>query len=123
MLGSSGIVLKWKAFERDDERIQGDTEISYDQNEYLIELGNEGVYHNSEILKILATTSNIWRELCFCRYCSKRGEDLTIDHVQAASRGGGWEWENLVKFRSRICDHFCITSTTEYYSCEHQSVL
>ncbi|KAH8931470.1 hypothetical protein BDL97_19G022800 [Sphagnum fallax] len=30
-----------------------------------------------------------------CRYCGAR-EDLTMDHVLAASRGGKWEWENLV---------------------------
>lgn len=30
-----------------------------------------------------------------CRYCSC-GDDLTIDHVIPISRGGKWEWENLV---------------------------
>jgi len=31
-----------------------------------------------------------------CRYCSSR-ENLTIDHVIPISRGGKWEWENLVR--------------------------
>lgn len=30
-----------------------------------------------------------------CRYCGSR-KDLTMDHVHPASKGGGWEWENLV---------------------------
>ena len=29
------------------------------------------------------------------RYCSSR-ENLTIDHVFPAARGGEWKWENLV---------------------------
>jgi hypothetical protein len=31
-----------------------------------------------------------------CRYCSS-GDNLTIDHVIPISRGGKWEWENLVR--------------------------
>lgn len=31
-----------------------------------------------------------------CRYCSSR-ENLTIDHIIPISRGGKWEWENLVR--------------------------
>jgi hypothetical protein len=34
------------------------------------------------------------------RYCTSE-ENLTIDHVYAASRGGGWTWENLVSFLTR----------------------
>jgi len=30
------------------------------------------------------------------RYCSSQ-ENLTIDHVLPAARGGDWKWENLVR--------------------------
>ncbi|KAG0590535.1 hypothetical protein KC19_1G107100 [Ceratodon purpureus] len=48
-------------------------------------------------VKLTLNRNNIFlRDKFRCQYCNKRGEDLTIDHVLAASRGGGWEWENLV---------------------------
>ncbi|CAK9212559.1 unnamed protein product [Sphagnum troendelagicum] len=37
----------------------------------------------------------LFRDKFKCQYCGAR-EDLTMDHVLAASRGGKWEWENLV---------------------------
>lgn len=42
-----------------------------------------------------------------CRYCSS-GENLTIDHVIPISRGGKWEWENLVceSSTSTICSFY-----------------
>lgn len=30
-----------------------------------------------------------------CRYCGC-GSDLTVDHVKPVSKGGLWEWSNLV---------------------------
>lgn len=51
----------------------------------------------SRKVKLTLNRNNIFlRDKFRCQYCNKRGEDLTIDHVTAASRGGGWEWENLV---------------------------
>lgn len=48
-------------------------------------------------VKLTLNRNNIFlRDKFRCQYCNKRGEDLTVDHVLAASRGGGWEWENLV---------------------------
>uniref|UniRef100_A0A7I4F1G2 HNH domain-containing protein n=1 Tax=Physcomitrium patens TaxID=3218 RepID=A0A7I4F1G2_PHYPA len=50
-------------------------------------------------VKLSLNRNNIFlRDKFKCQYCSKREEDMTIDHVLAASRGGGWEWENLVKW-------------------------
>jgi 5-methylcytosine-specific restriction endonuclease McrA len=31
-----------------------------------------------------------------CQYCTKRGEQLTLDHIIPRSRGGVDSWENLV---------------------------
>jgi 5-methylcytosine-specific restriction endonuclease McrA len=31
-----------------------------------------------------------------CQYCSRRGNDLTLDHVLPRSRGGPTSWENVV---------------------------
>lgn len=48
-------------------------------------------------VKLSLNRNNVFlRDKFRCQYCNKRGDDLTIDHVLAASRGGGWEWENLV---------------------------
>lgn len=47
-------------------------------------------------MKITLNRKNIFmRDKYKCQYCSAE-ENLTIDHVYAASRGGGWTWENLV---------------------------
>ncbi|CAM6062363.1 unnamed protein product [Sphagnum tenellum] len=37
----------------------------------------------------------LYRDRFKCQYCGAR-DNLTMDHVLAASRGGKWEWENLV---------------------------
>ncbi|KAL3678255.1 hypothetical protein R1sor_021211 [Riccia sorocarpa] len=43
----------------------------------------------------VARRSLKWKKINACRwYCYSR-ENLTIDHVVAVSRGGGWTWDNL----------------------------
>ncbi|BBM97594.1 hypothetical protein MPTK1_1g06840 [Marchantia polymorpha subsp. ruderalis] len=49
-----------------------------------------------KMVKLTLNRSNVFmRDKFCCQYCTSR-ENLTIDHVQAASRGGGWTWDNLV---------------------------
>ncbi|GAY39903.1 hypothetical protein CUMW_047930 [Citrus unshiu] len=43
----------------------------------------------------LSRKNLMYRDNFTCQYCSSR-ENLTIDHVVPASRGGEWKWENLV---------------------------
>ncbi|MCA9842596.1 MAG: HNH endonuclease [Cyanobacteria bacterium HKST-UBA03] len=44
------------------------------------------------------------RDKYTCQYCSRRGHNLTIDHVLPRSRGGRDEWENCV-----VACHHCNT--------------
>ena len=47
--------------------------------------------------EIPITRKNILeRDRHSCQYCSKRGEQLTLDHIVPKSRGGADSWENLV---------------------------
>lgn len=47
--------------------------------------------------EIPLTRKNILeRDRHTCQYCSKRGEQLTLDHIMPKSRGGPESWENLV---------------------------
>ena len=47
--------------------------------------------------EIPLTRKNILeRDRHTCQYCSKRGEQLTLDHIVPKSRGGADSWENLV---------------------------
>ncbi|XP_044955940.1 uncharacterized protein LOC123406984 [Hordeum vulgare subsp. vulgare] len=48
----------------------------------------------------LSRKNILFRDGFSCQYCSSE-DDLTIDHVIPASRGGKWEWENLVTACSR----------------------
>jgi hypothetical protein len=50
-----------------------------------------------------------------CRYCSS-GDNLTIDHVIPISRGGKWEWDNLVcgSSASILSSHFVYTGFSEF---------
>ncbi|XP_022719264.1 uncharacterized protein LOC111277236 isoform X2 [Durio zibethinus] len=43
----------------------------------------------------LSRKNVLFRDNFTCQYCSAR-ENLTIDHVLPAARGGEWKWENLV---------------------------
>ncbi|KAJ3669922.1 hypothetical protein LUZ60_010246 [Juncus effusus] len=43
----------------------------------------------------LSRKNILFRDKFTCQYCSSR-ENLTIDHVMPISRGGQWQWENLV---------------------------
>ncbi|XP_011622763.1 uncharacterized protein LOC18421442 isoform X2 [Amborella trichopoda] len=43
----------------------------------------------------LSRKNIFYRDSFACQYCSST-ENLTIDHVLPISRGGEWEWENLV---------------------------
>ena len=36
------------------------------------------------------------RDKHICQYCSRKGGELTVDHVMPRSRGGEDSWENLV---------------------------
>ncbi|CAM6105888.1 unnamed protein product [Calypogeia fissa] len=46
--------------------------------------------------RITLNRKNIFmRDKYRCQYCNS-DDNLTIDHVYAASKGGGWTWENLV---------------------------
>lgn len=47
-------------------------------------------------VKLSLSRNNIFlRDKFKCQYCGCK-ERLTIDHVKAVSRGGGWSWDNLV---------------------------
>ncbi|KAL3701041.1 hypothetical protein R1sor_019063 [Riccia sorocarpa] len=49
-----------------------------------------------KMVKLNLNRSNVFlRDKFRCQYCYSR-ENLTIDHVVAVSRGGGWTWDNLV---------------------------
>jgi len=48
----------------------------------------------------LSRKNILFRDGFTCQYCSSE-DDLTIDHVIPASRGGKWDWENLVTACSR----------------------
>ncbi|HEV2527991.1 MAG TPA: HNH endonuclease [Thermomicrobiales bacterium] len=39
-----------------------------------------------------------------CQYCGRHGGDLTIDHINPRSLGGGHSWENLVT-ACKSCNH------------------
>lgn len=39
-----------------------------------------------------------------CQYCGRQGGDLTIDHVNPRSLGGGHSWDNLVT-ACKLCNH------------------
>ncbi|XP_058105900.1 uncharacterized protein LOC131249264 [Magnolia sinica] len=43
----------------------------------------------------LSRKNIFFRDVFTCQYCSSR-DNLTIDHVLPVSRGGEWNWENLV---------------------------
>ncbi|PON86875.1 HNH endonuclease [Trema orientale] len=57
--------------------------------------------HLLQVVKRRRINSNLSRKNILhrdgytCQYCSSR-ENLTIDHVIPAARGGEWKWENLV---------------------------
>jgi len=45
-----------------------------------------------EVVPAIGTSA---RSLAAHRYCGS-GQDLTVDHVKPVSKGGLWEWSNLV---------------------------
>ncbi|KAJ4979986.1 hypothetical protein NE237_010766 [Protea cynaroides] len=53
------------------------------------------VVKRRRVRKTLSRKNIFYRDMFACQYCSSR-ESLTIDHVLPISRGGEWEWENLV---------------------------
>ncbi|KAK9155069.1 hypothetical protein Sjap_002549 [Stephania japonica] len=53
------------------------------------------VVKRRRIKQNLSRKSIFFRDMFTCQYCRSR-ENLTIDHVLPISRGGEWEWENLV---------------------------
>ncbi|TVU41579.1 hypothetical protein EJB05_15109, partial [Eragrostis curvula] len=58
------------------------------------------VVKRRRVKQSLSRKNIIYRDGFTCQYCSS-GENLTIDHVIPISRGGKWEWENLVAACSR----------------------
>lgn len=44
------------------------------------------------------------RDAFTCQYCGRQGGDLTIDHINPRSLGGGHSWENLVT-ACKGCNH------------------
>ncbi|GJN10178.1 hypothetical protein PR202_ga28250 [Eleusine coracana subsp. coracana] len=58
------------------------------------------VKRRRRVKQSLSRKNIIYRDGFTCQYCSS-GENLTIDHVIPISRGGKWEWENLVTACSR----------------------
>ncbi|TVU41628.1 hypothetical protein EJB05_15163, partial [Eragrostis curvula] len=58
------------------------------------------VVKRRRVKQSLSRKNIIYRDGFTCQYCSS-GENLTIDHVIPISRGGKWEWENLVTACSR----------------------
>ncbi|GMN38930.1 hypothetical protein TIFTF001_008172 [Ficus carica] len=61
----------------------------------------EKVPHLLQVVKRRRIKSNLsrknilYRDSYTCQYCSSR-DNLTIDHVIPAARGGEWSWQNLV---------------------------
>ncbi|PIA59903.1 hypothetical protein AQUCO_00400640v1 [Aquilegia coerulea] len=53
------------------------------------------VVKRRRIRQSLSRKNIFFRDAFTCQYCSSR-ESLTIDHVLPVSKGGEWEWENLV---------------------------
>ncbi|GMY14231.1 HNH endonuclease [Fagus crenata] len=53
------------------------------------------VVKRRRIKNTLSRKNILYRDNYTCQYCSSR-ENLTIDHVLPAARGGQWKWENLV---------------------------
>ncbi|KAL5767934.1 hypothetical protein ACOSQ2_014717 [Xanthoceras sorbifolium] len=53
------------------------------------------VVRRRRIKSNLSRKNILYRDSYTCQYCSSR-ENLTIDHVLPAARGGEWKWENLV---------------------------
>ncbi|KAF9608294.1 hypothetical protein IFM89_008579 [Coptis chinensis] len=53
------------------------------------------VVKRRRIRQHLSRKNIFFRDAFICQYCSSR-ESLTVDHVLPISRGGEWEWENLV---------------------------
>ncbi|KAG2686308.1 hypothetical protein I3760_09G001000 [Carya illinoinensis] len=62
------------------------------------------VPHLLQVIKRRRIKSNLsrknilYRDNYTCQYCSSH-ENLTIDHVLPAARGGQWKWENLIDKR------------------------
>ncbi|KAL5720563.1 hypothetical protein ACHQM5_013226 [Ranunculus cassubicifolius] len=53
------------------------------------------VVKRRRVKQTLSRKSIFFRDAFTCQYCSSR-ESLTVDHVVPITRGGEWEWENLV---------------------------
>jgi len=47
------------------------------------------------LLRSVPAISNSARSFAAHRYCGS-GQDLTVDHVKPVSKGGLWDWSNLV---------------------------
>ncbi|TKW30628.1 hypothetical protein SEVIR_2G050400v4 [Setaria viridis] len=58
------------------------------------------VVKRRRVKQSLSRKNILYRDEFTCQYCSSR-DNLTIDHVIPISRGGKWEWENLVTACSR----------------------
>ncbi|CAL5076669.1 unnamed protein product [Urochloa decumbens] len=58
------------------------------------------VVKRRRIKQSLSRKNILYRDEFTCQYCSS-GDNLTIDHVIPISRGGKWEWDNLVTACSR----------------------
>lgn len=58
------------------------------------------VVKRRRVKQCLSRKNILYRDGFSCQYCSSE-DDLTIDHVIPTSRGGKWEWENLVAACSR----------------------
>ncbi|XP_056691363.1 uncharacterized protein [Spinacia oleracea] len=53
------------------------------------------VMKRKRVRNVLSRKTIFYRDDYMCQYC-KTTNSLTIDHVVPISRGGKWEWENLV---------------------------
>ncbi|KAM0895896.1 hypothetical protein ACQ4PT_023550 [Festuca glaucescens] len=58
------------------------------------------VVKRRRVKQCLSRKNILYRDNFTCQYCPSE-DDLTIDHVIPTSRGGKWEWENLVTACSR----------------------
>lgn len=58
------------------------------------------VMKRRRVKQCLSRKNILYRDGFTCQYCPSE-DDLTIDHVIPTSRGGKWEWENLVTACSR----------------------
>ncbi|XP_051207545.1 uncharacterized protein [Lolium perenne] len=58
------------------------------------------VMKRRRVKQCLSRKNILYRDDFTCQYCPSE-DDLTIDHVIPTSRGGKWEWENLVTACSR----------------------